>query len=161
VGGGPWRLSPPDDGQRARYCTVVARIGFPLSGFHLERMVSYVIHSSTRPIQIQVDPADTPAEVSVLMLELASDPELAPGMRLLVDARAWNGQWQPRQLDDVLPAFRQLARSKVEAIAIAAEEDVAFGMSRMLAVYLETAGLTAAVFRALPEAERWLDEVGS
>jgi hypothetical protein len=34
-------------------------------------------------------------------------------------------------------------------------------MSRMLSVYLETAGLSAAVYRTLPEAERWLGEAGS
>jgi hypothetical protein len=123
-------------------------------------MVSYIIQPDSRPVRIQVDPADTPVEVSVLMAELASDPALAPGMRLLVDAREWSGHWQPRQLDDVVPAFRQLTRSRVRAIAIVAGEDVAYGMSRMLAVYLETAGLNAAVYRTLPEAEHWLAEPG-
>ncbi len=60
-------------------------------------------------------------------------------------------------LADFRSAFRALARRGVAAIAIVADVDVAYGMSRMLSTRLDGLGLAAAVFRSSAEAEDWLD----
>ncbi|HET9150601.1 MAG TPA: hypothetical protein VFN83_02690 [Gemmatimonadales bacterium] len=124
-------------------------------------MVTYEYALDAGYILIRRAGADAPAEIEVLLHELARDAILTPGARLLIDVRESAHPWTVRQLDAVVPAFRLLAGRGVSAIAIVADADVAYGMARILAVHLDTHGLEARVFRALEPAEQWLEQTGT
>ena len=108
-------------------------------------------------ILIQSAHDNAPAEVAALLAELSDDPDVQPGARILIDVRDATRAWTTPQVNLIVPAFRALARRGVAAIAIVADVDVAYGMSRMLSTRLDNVGLAAAAFRSEAEAEAWLE----
>jgi hypothetical protein len=85
---------------------------------------------------------------------MTADPAFDPEFRQLADLRevtelALNSSNIARAATK--PAFDAQARR-----AIVANSDIAFGLSRMYAIYAEGRGQTVEVFRTIEEAEAWL-----
>ncbi len=129
--------------------------------FHLGFMVTYEPLHPAGYVLVRSSLVDTPAEVAALLAELGADPDLQRGAGVLIDVCASQRAWTSAQVDAVVPAFRALAGAGVSSIAIVADVDVAYGMSRMLSIRLDSVGLDAMVFRTVPEAEAWLSGAGS
>jgi hypothetical protein len=125
--------------------------------FHLGQMLTYRPAHPAGYVLIESAHDIAPAEVAALLAELVEDPDVQPDARVLIDVRDAASAWTTSQVNLIVPAFRALARRGVAAIAIVADVDVAYGMSRMLSTRLDGLGLAAAVFRSSPEAEDWLD----
>lgn len=120
-------------------------------------MLTYLPAHPAGYVLIQSAQDHAPAEVAALLAELADDREVQPDAKVLIDVRDATTPWTTSQVNLIVPAFRALARRGVAAIAIVADVDVAYGMSRMLSTRLDSLGLDAAVFRSETEAEEWLE----
>jgi hypothetical protein len=125
--------------------------------FHLGQMLTYLPAHPAGYVLIHSAQDHAPAEVAALLDELADDHEVQPDAKVLIDVRDATTPWTTPQVNQIVPAFRALARRGVAAIAIVADVDVAYGMSRMLSTRLDSLGLAAAVFRSQSEAEGWLE----
>jgi hypothetical protein len=123
-------------------------------------MLTYVPAHPAGYVLIQSAQDHAPAEVAALLAELAEDREVEPRARILIDMRDATTPWTTSQVNQIVPAFRALARRGIAAIAMVADVDVAYGMSRMLSTRLDSVGLAAAVFRSEHEAEHWLECAG-
>jgi len=123
-------------------------------------MLTYLPAHPAGYVLIQSAPENASAEVAALLAELADDPEVERNARILIDIRDAARAWTTPEVNQIVPTFRALARRGVAAIAIVADVDVAYGMSRMLSARLDSVGLAAAVFRSVPEAELWLENRG-
>lgn len=125
--------------------------------FHLGQMLTYLPAHPAGYVLVESGQDNAPAEVAALLAELAGDPDVQRGAKVLIDVRDAAQAWTTPQVNLIVPAFRALARRGVAAIAIVADVDVAYGMSRMLSARLDSLGLAAAVFRAESDAEAWLE----
>jgi acetyl-CoA carboxylase alpha subunit len=92
-----------------------------------------------------------------------ADARRRPGMRVLIDHRELD--WTDFSREDVFAraeALRgYLADAEVSAVAVVLGSSLAYGLQRMLQAYsgdaAERAGVRFGAFRAIEEAEQWLD----
>jgi hypothetical protein len=100
----------------------------------------------------------TLAEVTKHFEELRADPRLPKRVSVLLDLTALATAPDRDQLRSVVAEVKEVGASlRWGALAIVARTDLLFGMSRILAVFVEEVFTKTGVFRQLAEAERWLD----
>jgi hypothetical protein len=120
------------------------------------------------PITYEIDPAAgmirlrfvddvTLAETLEVLHALRADPATPARLDMLVDLRHTPGLPQSGQLRAIVGELGRVApKLRWGACALVASSDSVYGVSRMFAVYAESAFERVQVFRGIEEAESWL-----
>ena len=107
----------------------------------------------------------TDADILALAESVASNPRIEPGMRELMDLREVERAEVTRQaLQSVAAIDRNLAdKFRGNRTAIVAVRDAHYGLARMFATLMESAGAPTEVrvFRDVDQARTWLREPGT
>ena len=98
-------------------------------------------------------------EVMAHFDELVADPLRPPELDVLLDMSAMESLPSTDQIKGVASRMQEIGAVRFRACAIVAANDALFGMVRMLEVFAERVFSQTMVFRELPPAERWLEEV--
>lgn len=101
---------------------------------------------------------DCPPDDVIKTFHLAlDDPACPPTFLMLVDVSR-SSSLATRASEDIIRVAAYLGpfKDRVKRVAVVATEDVHFGLSRMGAVYSESAGVVTTVFRRRDEAVAWL-----
>jgi hypothetical protein len=121
------------------------------------------------PVTYQIDPARklihtrcigdvNPEEVAAHFRELARDPNLPDKLNVLLDLTEETSLPETKDLREVGSHLREVVhRVRFGACAIVACNDALFGMMRVFEVFAREYFVVTQVFRALAEAEVWLE----
>jgi hypothetical protein len=104
----------------------------------------------------------TPEEEADSLRARGADPEVRPGIPVMVDCTRLDVTDSPTHVRQV--AERALANARhlrCGRVAIVVRDDAAYGMARMYQALTEDSHPITQVFRALQPARRWLLEDGS
>lgn len=120
--------------------------------------ITYEIDRTRGVIRTRCIGATTHAEVTGHFRTLHSDPDLPEHLNVLLDLSELTSAPERDQLRAVASEVKEL-RDRVQwgAIAIVAESDLLFGMSRVFGIFSEGHFAQIGVFRGPAEAERWLE----
>ena len=119
--------------------------------------VTYEINADAGVILVRAYGAVTPVEFHTNRVKLQDDPENRPGLKYLVDLRdvqrfAMSADDIERLADDRTSHFIEPGTP----LAIVADSDEGFGLSRMYQIMRGTAGEEIQVFSNIEGAEAWL-----
>jgi hypothetical protein len=108
-------------------------------------------------VEMSLNGESTPDEVIQTFNHAAEDPATPGQFVLLVDVRK-STTLASRPTADIIRVAEYLGpfQDRVKRCAVLATENVHFGLSRLGAVYSETAGVMTSVFRDREEALEWL-----
>jgi hypothetical protein len=111
-------------------------------------------------VEMSLNGESTPDEVIQTFNHAAEDPATPGQFVLLVDVRK-STTLASRPTADIIRVAEYLGpfQDRVKRCAVLATENVHFGLSRLGAVYSETAGVMTSVFRDREEALEWLHRV--
>lgn len=122
----------------------------------MEDGVSYV-SDANGVVRVQFSEGATLAAALDALRALAADPALPAVPDLLVDLRNSPRLPESSQLRAIAGTLGSLAPTlRWGSCALVANSDVHYGMSRIFAVYAETAFEAVQTFRELADAEGWL-----
>lgn len=108
-------------------------------------------------LRVRVEPPYTAVEIEENLRQLVASRGYQPGSDVLVEVRGSQNTpaGQIRRYATLLP---QLAAEIGNRIAICTDTDLAYGLSRMFAVFAAPAGYEVTVFRDTTAARAWLLE---
>lgn len=117
--------------------------------------VTYHVHDDV--VEMVLNGETTPDEIIQKFHQALDDPAAAPRFALLLDVRQ-STSLATRATADIIRVAEYLGphKDRVRRCAVLATENVHFGLSRLGAVYSETAGVMTSVFRDRDEALAWL-----
>lgn len=117
--------------------------------------VSYRIHDDM--VELTLEGENSPDAVMEIFDEALDDPKTPQQFALFVDVRK-STSLATRPTSDIIRVAEHLGphKERVTRCAVLATENVHFGLSRLGAVYSETAGVMTSVFRDKEEALAWL-----
>jgi hypothetical protein len=119
--------------------------------------ISYQIDPASGLVRMRVVDAVSLAETIDALRALGADPAAPARLDLLVDLRHTPGLPDSGQLRSIASELGRMApKLHWGACALVASSDSVYGVSRMFAVYAESAFERVQVFRTLDEAEAWL-----
>jgi hypothetical protein len=121
--------------------------------------VEYEIDARRQLIRTRCIGLVTPAEVLAHLRALEADPRLPDPLDVLLDFSRLTTFPDHAQVHSVAREVRAL-RAKIpwRNLAIVAPGDLAFGIARMFEMISEPSFRATMVFRALPDAERWIEK---
>ncbi|HXK21346.1 MAG TPA: hypothetical protein VMS55_01590 [Myxococcota bacterium] len=120
--------------------------------------IDYDIDEARSLIRTRCTGMTTLAEVALHFKELRADPRLPKRANVLLDLTTLVSAPERDQLRSVVAELKDAgAALRWGVFAVAARTDLLFGMSRILAVFVDDVFTNTGVFRQLAEAERWLD----
>jgi hypothetical protein len=120
--------------------------------------ILYDIDETRSLIRTRCVGVTTLAEVVDHFKELRADPRLPKRPNVLLDLTALVSAPERDQLRSVVAEMKEVGASlHWGVLAVVARTDLLFGMSRILAVFVEDVFSNTGVFRQLAEAERWID----
>lgn len=93
-----------------------------------------------------------------LVRSLLADPGLVPGLRGLYDSRYAEPDITIMQLAEVAGEVRQLLNRGLGRIALVAQSQATYRVSKTFSVLARAIGIDVDVFTELPAAEAWLTE---
>jgi hypothetical protein len=108
-------------------------------------------------VEMSLDGECPPDEVIQTFHEAMDDPAAPPQFGLFLDVRN-STSLAKRSTQEIIRVAEHLGphKDRVRRCAVLATEQVHFGLSRLGAVYSETAGVMTSVFRDRDEALKWL-----
>ena len=117
--------------------------------------VTYRIHEDV--VEMTLDGTTTPDEVITTFHAALDDEQTPEEFVLLMDVRK-STSLATRPTNEIIRVAEYLGpfQDRVKRCAVLATENVHFGLSRLGAVYSETAGVMTSVFRDKDEAISWL-----
>jgi len=120
--------------------------------------IRYDIEEARNLIRTRCVGVTTLAEVAEHFKELRADPRVPTRANVLLDLTALVSAPERDQLRSVVADMKDIGTSlRWGVLAVVARTDLLFGMSRILAVFVEDVFTNTGVFRQLAEAERWVD----
>ena len=120
--------------------------------------IRYDIEEARSLIRTRCTGVTTLAEVAAHFKELRADSRVPQHANVLLDLTALVSAPERDQLRSVVAEMKGVGGSlHWGVLAVAARTDLLFGMSRILAVFVEDVFTSTGVFRTLVEAERWID----
>jgi hypothetical protein len=119
--------------------------------------VSYELDPRSGVVRLRFGRGATLVKTIEVLHALANDPRLPATLDVLVDLRESPPLPESAQLRTLAGELRRFGPAlRWGACALVASSDSHYGMSRMFAVYAESAFEAVQVFRELAEAEAWL-----
>jgi hypothetical protein len=108
-------------------------------------------------VEMALNGESTPDDVIQTFNKATEDPATPEQFVLLLDVRK-SSTLASRPTADIIRVAEYLGpfQDRVQRCAVLATENVHFGLSRLGAVYSETAGVMTSVFRDREEAIQWL-----
>lgn len=88
---------------------------------------------------------------------LLADPDLAPGLRGLYDARYAEPDITVLQVAEVASEVKQLLDRGLNRLAIVAQSQTSYRVAKTFSILARAMGIDVDVFRDLDEAKAWLD----
>jgi len=117
--------------------------------------VSYKINGDV--VEMTLEGETAPEAVTQNFDQASTDPAVPSKFYLLLDVRK-STSLATRATEEIIRVAEHLGphKDRVMRCAVVAAENVHFGLSRLGAVYSETAGVMTSVFRDRDEALSWL-----
>src|ERR1700675_3014360 len=120
--------------------------------------ITYAIDSEQHRINAFATGIIRADDLHGLIRSLLADPGLVPGLRGLYDASAAEPDITVLQLAEVAGEVRQLLNRGLGRIAIVAQSQTTYRVSKTFTVLARAIGIDVDVFKELPAAEAWLAE---
>jgi len=115
-----------------------------------------LLYSIEGPLVLVVVVGRVTLDETVQLTEsLLADPDFEGTADLLVDASRGRPSLSYSEMRITARRWASLV-GRVRRIAIVAPGDVIYGLARAFQYFAECAGLTCKVFRAMPDAKKWL-----
>jgi hypothetical protein len=103
----------------------------------------------------------SPKDVTVALQMLFDESHLSTGVPVLWDLRNAQIAVLPREIPGIISMLSErLGRQWKGRSAVVTNRDVDYGTVRIAQVYLEDLGIELMVFRAMADADQWLDGEG-
>ena len=90
--------------------------------------------------------------------QMLGNPLLAPGTRMLVDARTVDAAPTTSELRAIARDMKPVVDRGLSYMAIVTDRPFVYGVVRMFAVFAEVFAVQVNAFRTMDEGQRWLDE---
>ncbi len=119
--------------------------------------ISYTISSEDRLIRAVATGVISAPDLHRLIDSLLADPDLKPGLRGLYDASIAEPDITILQLAEVAGKVRELLKRGLGRIALVAQSQATYRVSKTFTVLAQAIGIDVDVFTTLPDAEEWLD----
>jgi hypothetical protein len=120
--------------------------------------ITYVIDRFRQRMRTQAEGLVTFADIAAHLEREARDRGL--DLPEVIDARAATTNITPQEVRRLVHRVERMTRTQpFGPTAIVATNDFVFGMARMFSILMEPSGIAVNVFRDLPSAEAWLDQV--
>lgn len=119
--------------------------------------VTYLIDRSAHRVVLTVDGSMDNDVINACYAQLFADPAFVPGLDLLIDLSASQGNASVIQLRERARrsgAMKHLMSGRVAMLCVT--NDVHFGLARMYTVFAREFGIVAEAFTSLDEANQWL-----
>ncbi|HYU54426.1 MAG TPA: hypothetical protein VEK37_15845 [Gemmatimonadaceae bacterium] len=120
--------------------------------------ITYTISSEERLINARATGMIRASDLHPFLDALLADPALVPGLRGLYDARLAEPDITILQLAEVAAKVRQLINRGLGRIAIVAQSQATYRVSKTFTVLARALGIDVDVFWELEEAEAYLEE---
>ncbi len=120
--------------------------------------ITYTISSEERLIKARATGIIRASDLHPFLDTLLADPALVPGLRGLYDARLAEPDITILQLAEVAAKVRQLINRGLRRIAIVAQSQATYRVSKTFSVLARALGIEVDVFWELEEAEAYLEE---
>jgi hypothetical protein len=120
--------------------------------------ITYTISSEERLIKARATGIISASDLHPFLDALLADPALVPGLRGLYDARLAEPDITILQLAEVAAKVRQLINRGLRRIAIVAQSQATYRVSKTFTVLARALGIEVDVFWELEEAEAYLEE---
>ncbi len=119
--------------------------------------VTYTIDRELNTVHTVCSGNVTYEEIAAHFAQLTADPELPDRIDILLDVSQTTSLPESQQIMSVSIEIENLSTvTKLQACAMVAQDDVLFGMVRMLEAFAEKLFSSMNVFRTLDEAQAWL-----
>ena len=119
--------------------------------------ISYTISSEDRLIRAVATGVISAPDLHRLIDSLLADPDLKPGLRGLYDASIAEPDITILQLAEVAGKVRELLKRGLGRIALVAQSQATYRVSKTFTVLAKAIGIDVDVFTTLADAEEWLD----
>ena len=120
--------------------------------------ITYTISSEERLITARATGIIRAIDLHPFLDTLLADPGLVPGLRAIYDARLAEPDITILQLAEVAAKVRQLINRGLGRIAIVAQSQATYRVSKTFTVLARALGIDVDVFWELEEAEAYLEE---
>ena len=120
--------------------------------------IIYTISAEERRIRATATGTIRADDLHGLIRSLLADPAFVPGLRALYDASNAEPDITILQLAEVAGEVRQLLNRGLGRIAIVAQSQATYRVSKTFTVLARATGIDVDVFRELTDAEAWLAE---
>lgn len=122
-----------------------------------EQSVAFECRADPPIMRIRVEPPYSAVEIEEELRRFVASPSFRPGLDTLVVVRG-SQNTPAREIRRYATMLGQIGAAIGRRISICTDNDLAYGLSRMFAVFASPAGYEVAVFRDPAAAERWLLE---
>ncbi len=119
--------------------------------------IRYSVDKQNRVVYLTAEGRAVHRDFEVLIDQLAADPDIEPGMKLLADYRKLEFNIPGDEIEDLSQQMMKLSPAFTDCqLALISAGDLEYGLMRMFTLLSSEAEFETRVFRKLENAREWL-----